>query len=117
MRPALAFPYNDPNGMLFPHLQAILPDLKLHFEHAYICPPLSTQKQMDIMKWLQADGFFTVFPRICSGQQSDKLRQERLIVKSQAQSSKGLHAILTGSGKIAADLREVLGTGRGTETT
>lgn len=62
MRPALAFPYNDPNGMLFPHLQAILPDLKLHFEHAYICPPLSTQKQMDIMKWLQADDFFTVFP-------------------------------------------------------
>lgn len=39
------------------------------------------------------------------------------MVKSQAQSRKGLDAILPGSGKIAADLTEVLGTGCGTETT
>lgn len=62
MKPALAFPYNDPDGTMFPHLQNILPDLKEHFEHAYICPPLSTQKLTDSMKWLQADDFFTVFP-------------------------------------------------------
>lgn len=62
MKPALAFPYNDPDGTMFPHLRSILPDLKGHFEHAYVCPPLSTQKQVDIMKWLHADDFFTVFP-------------------------------------------------------
>lgn len=62
MKPALAFPYYDPDSSLFPHLQTILPDLKAHFEHAYVCPPLSTQKQPDIMEYLRADDFFTVFP-------------------------------------------------------
>jgi hypothetical protein len=62
MRPALAFPFNDPDRMMFPHLQAILPDLKSHFERAYICPPLSTQKHIDHMQRLQSDDFFTIFP-------------------------------------------------------
>lgn len=62
MKPALAFPYNDPDGTMFPHLQAILPDLKRYFEHAYICPPLSTQNLVDNIRWLEADDFFTVFP-------------------------------------------------------
>ena len=62
MKPALAFPFNDPDGTMFPHLQSILPDLKQHFEHAYVCPPLSTQKQVENVKWLEADDFFTVFP-------------------------------------------------------
>ncbi|HEY3475918.1 MAG TPA: hypothetical protein VGK56_15005 [Anaerolineales bacterium] len=62
MRPALAFPFNDPDGMMFHHLQAILPDLKSHFERAYICPPLSTQRHVERLEQLQADGFFTIFP-------------------------------------------------------
>lgn len=62
MRPALAFPFNDPNGTMFRHLQTILPDLKSHFERAYICPPLSTQQHLDHMQQLQADHFFTIFP-------------------------------------------------------
>lgn len=62
MRPALAFPFNDPDGSMFRHLQTILPDLKSHFERAYICPPLSTQKHLDHMQQLQADDFFTIFP-------------------------------------------------------
>ena len=62
MRPALAFPFNDPDGSMFPHLQAILPDLKQHFERAYICPPLSTQKHVDLMERLHADNFFVIFP-------------------------------------------------------
>jgi hypothetical protein len=37
MRPALAFPYNDPDGTMLPHLLAILPDLKEHFAHLYQC--------------------------------------------------------------------------------
>lgn len=47
---------------MLPHLQSILPDLNQHFDHAYICPPLSTQKLIENIKWLQADDFFTVFP-------------------------------------------------------
>lgn len=62
MRPALAFPYNDPDGTMLPHLQAILPDLKAHFDHAYICPPLSTRELVQQTEWIHADDFFTVFP-------------------------------------------------------
>jgi hypothetical protein len=62
MLPALAFPFNDPDGTMFPHLQAILPDLKRHFERAYICPPLTTLQHVDQMQPLQADDFFTIFP-------------------------------------------------------
>ena len=62
MRPALVFPFNDPDGGMFQHLQSILPDLKGQFEHAYICPPLSTLKWVEHIRQLQADDFFTVFP-------------------------------------------------------
>jgi hypothetical protein len=61
MKPVLAFPFNDPEGTLFPHLQAILPDLKAHFERAYISPPPSTQKHTENLRRLQADEFFTIF--------------------------------------------------------
>ena len=61
-RPALAFPFNDPSGTMFPHLLVIMPDLKKHFERAYICPPLSTQKHTGHMQQLQADDFFIIFP-------------------------------------------------------
>ena len=61
MRSALAFPFNDPDGTMFHHLQSILPDLKSHFERAYICPPLSTWQHNDHMHQLQADDFFTIF--------------------------------------------------------
>jgi len=62
MRPALAFPFNDPDGGMFRHLQSILPDLKGHFEHAYLCPPFSTLKWVEHIQQLQADDFFTIFP-------------------------------------------------------
>jgi hypothetical protein len=62
MKPILAFPYADPDGMLFPHLQAILPDLKEHFERVCICPPLSTLRHVEHIRYLQADNFFTIFP-------------------------------------------------------
>jgi hypothetical protein len=62
MNPVLAFPFADPDGTLFLHLQAILPDLKNHFEHAFLCPPLSTQKHVRHMEQLQSDPFFTIFP-------------------------------------------------------
>jgi len=61
MKPALAFPFSDPDGTMFHHLQVILPDLKKHFERAYLCPPLSTWEHVDHMGQLQADDFFTLF--------------------------------------------------------
>lgn len=62
MAPVIAFPYNDPERRLFPHLQAILPDLKQHIERIYICPPLFTRRYAEIMAWLEADDFFTILP-------------------------------------------------------
>ena len=62
MKPSLAFPYHDPAGVMFPHLQAILPDLKAHFGRAYICPPLDTRQNTALMAQLEADNFFTIFP-------------------------------------------------------
>jgi hypothetical protein len=47
---------------MLPHLHAILPDLKAHFDRAYICPPLSTRKLVQQTEWIHADDFFTVFP-------------------------------------------------------
>ena len=62
MKPSLAFPYNDPDGSMLPHLKAILPDLKAHFGRAYICPPLNTRQNAALMSHLEADSFFTIFP-------------------------------------------------------
>lgn len=62
MKPALAFPYTDPDGTMLPHLRSILTDLKSHFDHAYVCsPPASLQllRQNDL---ILADDFFTVIP-------------------------------------------------------
>jgi hypothetical protein len=61
MKPALAFPYNDPDATMFPHLQAILPDLKEHFERAYISPPPATLKWLQPTGQILTDDFFTVF--------------------------------------------------------
>src|ERR1043165_506082 len=62
MKPALAFPFNDPDGTMFHHLQIVLPDLKEHFERAYIAPPLSTLENQEHIEHLQADDVFTICP-------------------------------------------------------
>jgi hypothetical protein len=62
MKPALAFPYYDPDRKLLPHLQAILPDLKAQFEHAYLSPPPSTLEWLDHDSSILTDDFFTVLP-------------------------------------------------------
>ena len=51
MKPAVAFPYNDPDGTMLPHLLAILPDLKEHFDRAFISPPPST------LGWLRQSNY------------------------------------------------------------
>jgi len=62
MRPALAFPYNDPDGTMLPHIQTILPDLKNHFSHAYISTSPASLKLLQQNDLIQADNFFTIFP-------------------------------------------------------
>ena len=62
MKPALAFPYNDPDGIMLSRLQAILTDLKNHFERAYISPPPSTLEWLKPTGQILTDDFFTVFP-------------------------------------------------------
>jgi len=62
MRPALAFPYHDPDGTLLPHIQTILPDLKNHFDHAYVSAPPSSFKLLQQNNLIHADDFFTVIP-------------------------------------------------------
>src|SRR5689334_20210238 len=62
MRPALAFPYSDPDGTMLPHLRTILPDLKNHFDHAYLSAPPSAIELLQQNNLILADSFFTVFP-------------------------------------------------------
>ena len=62
MRPVLAFPYNDPDGTMLPHLQTILPDLKNHFDRAYVCSPPSTLELLKQKNLILTDDFFTVYP-------------------------------------------------------
>ena len=62
MKPAISLPFNDPDGTMFHHLQVILPDLKGHFERAYLCPSLSTQGRVEHIRQLQEDDFFVIFP-------------------------------------------------------
>jgi len=62
MKPALAFPYNDPDGTMLPHLQTILPDLKNHFDHAYVSAPPSSFELLKQKNLIHADNFFTVLP-------------------------------------------------------
>jgi len=62
MRPALAFPYTDPDGTMLPHLRVILSDLKDHFDHAYICSPPSSLELLQQNDLILTDDFFTVYP-------------------------------------------------------
>jgi hypothetical protein len=62
MKPVLAFPYNDPDGAMLPHLQSILPDLKEHFERAYISPPPSTLEWLKQKNLILKDDFFINLP-------------------------------------------------------
>ena len=46
---------------MLPHLQAILPDLKNHFDHAYVSAPPSSLKLLQQRDLIHTDSFFTVF--------------------------------------------------------
>jgi hypothetical protein len=62
MKPAIVFPFVDPDGSMFPHLQAILPDLKKHFDKSYLTIPKHTQEaQPENVRKLAGDSFFNPF--------------------------------------------------------
>ena len=62
MKPALAFPYNDPDGTMLPHMRNILTDLKDHFDHAYVCSPPASLELLQQNDLILTDDFFTVYP-------------------------------------------------------
>lgn len=62
-KPAIVMPFHDPDGSMFQHLQAILPDLKSHFSCAYLTIPDETvQRQPEHVLSLQKDTFFQLYP-------------------------------------------------------
>jgi hypothetical protein len=61
MRPVAVIPMNDPEGMMFPHLETITPLLKGLFARLFVSVPLPTQQALPhYMDWLKADDFFHV---------------------------------------------------------
>lgn len=61
MPSAAVFPLHDPDGLLFPHLEAITPALKQAFTQVYLAVSGSTQdRQPGMVGWLQADRFFQI---------------------------------------------------------
>ena len=62
-KPAIVMPFHDPDGEMFRHLQVILPDLKTHFERAYLTIPDETaQRQPENVQVLEDDDFFWLYP-------------------------------------------------------
>ena len=57
---------------------------------------------------LRDQNYEYAFFRNCLGRESDKIRQKRKISENEAQSHKSHYAIFAGSGKVAADLAEVV---------
>ncbi|MBN1454230.1 MAG: hypothetical protein JW963_24645 [Anaerolineales bacterium] len=63
MKSVLAIPFVDPDGAMFSHLQAILPDLKGHFDRTFLTIPRITQEgQPENLRLLERDDFFKLLP-------------------------------------------------------
>jgi hypothetical protein len=61
MQPVAVIPMNDPEGVMFPHLEAITPLLKRLFARLFVSVPLPTQQALPhYMEWLKTDDFFYV---------------------------------------------------------
>jgi hypothetical protein len=62
MRPVIVMPFYDPNGLVFPHLKAITPQLKELFEAAFVSiRPSMRRAQAQYCEWLMTDTFFHVY--------------------------------------------------------
>lgn len=63
MRPALVMPFHDPEGIMLPHLEAILPVLKTHFEQAFLTITEATERlKPENVSFLREQGFFRMYP-------------------------------------------------------
>ena len=61
-KPAVVFPLHNPEGKIFPHLEAILPDLKQVFSTAYVgVTPITEEQHPKRMENLRRDRFFALF--------------------------------------------------------
>jgi hypothetical protein len=59
----IVFPLHDPEGITFPHLNVILPDLKSIFSIAYVgITPITQARWPEQVQALADDRFFTLFP-------------------------------------------------------
>lgn len=62
MRPAVVFPFHDPEGTTFVHLQRVLPHLKALFERAYLgVTPPTRQRYPEQVRALAQDDFFSLY--------------------------------------------------------
>lgn len=73
LHPSVVMPMYDPEGLLFPHLEAVTPQLKQLFSHAYVSIPPSTAARFPIaVARLLSDDFFHVLrlaPRMAVGEE------------------------------------------------
>ena len=73
MPTAVVFPIHDPDNLLIPHLEAIIPILKENFDRAYLSVSGSTRARH--RQWadaLAADPFFVVFAQKGNGPVGDR---------------------------------------------
>jgi len=61
LRAAAVIPMHDPEGLLFPHLEAVTPLLKSLFDRVYVSIPQETRaRQAKHAAWVDRDEFFQV---------------------------------------------------------
>jgi hypothetical protein len=62
MQPAIVFPFHDPDGFMFPHLQVITPVLKQNFSDAYLVVTATTRESCpQNIGWLAENSFYSLF--------------------------------------------------------
>jgi hypothetical protein len=85
----VVFPLHNPEGGIFPHLEAILPDLKQVFSTAYVSvTPITEKTHPEQIDNLERDGFFTLFrtsPEALVGDQFVHLYREAALAAPSAQ--------------------------------
>jgi hypothetical protein len=61
MKPVIVMPMSDPDGLIFPHLRQILPDMKALFHKAILSlPPETLRRQPEQCAWLATESYFTL---------------------------------------------------------
>jgi hypothetical protein len=84
--PAIVFPIHDPKGMLFHHLESIIPDLKLHFSNAFLgITPITVEKYQHQINILARDDFFQllIMPKDAQIGRQFKLLYQHAVLRSQ----------------------------------